>query len=86
MALRRFARTVKISRLDFLRHAHCVAAEGPIHSHLRRILKAYAAYYNQVRPHLSLAKDAPLHRPIQRIGSVFGKPILRGLHYVYCRT
>ena len=54
--------------------------------HLRRILKAYAAYYNQVRPHLSLAKDAPLHRPIQRIGSVFGTPILGGLHHVYCRT
>ena len=30
--------------------------------HLRRILKAYAAYYSQVRPHLSFAKDAPLHR------------------------
>ena len=54
--------------------------------HLRRILKAYAAYYNQVRPHLSLAKDAPLHRPIHRTGSIFGTPILGGLHHVYCRT
>jgi len=55
-------------------------------AHLRQVLKAYAAYYDQVRPHLSLAKDAPLHRPIQRIGSVFGTPILGGLHHVYCRT
>jgi len=54
--------------------------------HLRRILKSYAAYYNQVRPHLSLAKDAPLHRPIHRTGSVFGTPILGGLHHVYGRT
>src|SRR5712664_2215853 len=32
-------------------------------AHLRQILKAYADYYNNVRPHLSLAKDAPLIRP-----------------------
>ena len=31
--------------------------------HLRRVLEAYAAYYNYVRPHLALAKDAPLVRP-----------------------
>src|SRR6266403_3212754 len=34
--------------------------------HLRRVLKAYAAYYNHVRPHLALANDAPLVRPVQR--------------------
>ena len=27
--------------------------------HLRRILSAYVAYYNQTRPHLALHKDAP---------------------------
>jgi hypothetical protein len=27
--------------------------------HLRRTLKIYAAYYNDVRMHLSLDKDAP---------------------------
>src|SRR5450830_1187674 len=30
--------------------------------HLRRILSAYAAYYNQSRTHLALEKDAPLHK------------------------
>ena len=34
--------------------------------HLRRVLSAYAAYYNQARTHLALQKDAPLHRAIQR--------------------
>jgi hypothetical protein len=29
-------------------------------AHLRQILSAYAAYYNQVRTHLALGKDAPL--------------------------
>ena len=32
--------------------------------HLRRILSAYAAYYNQARTHLALQKDAPLHRDL----------------------
>ena len=30
--------------------------------HLRRILSAYAAYYNQARAHLALQKVASLHR------------------------
>jgi transposase InsO family protein len=53
--------------------------------HLRRVLKAYAAYYNRVRPHLALAKDAPLVRPVQRFGQVIARPILGGLHHEYCR-
>jgi hypothetical protein len=28
-------------------------------AHLRRILKAYAAYYDEIRTDLSLDKDAP---------------------------
>ena len=55
-------------------------------AHLRRVLKAYAAYYNQVRTHLALAKDAPLPRPVQRLGEVVARPILGGLHHEYCRT
>jgi hypothetical protein len=35
--------------------------------HLRRILSAYAEYYNQARTHLALRKDAPLHRAVQRL-------------------
>lgn len=55
-------------------------------AHLRRILKAYAAYYNRVRTHLSLDKDAPNCRPAQRIGNVVALPILGGLHHQYVRT
>src|SRR5215813_13866298 len=53
--------------------------------HLRRLLKAYAAYYNGFRTHLSLGKDAPLVRPIQQFGEVIAKPVLGGLHQQYCR-
>jgi transposase InsO family protein len=35
-------------------------------AHLRRILGAYAAYYNESRTHRSLNKDAPFHRAIER--------------------
>src|SRR5262245_18328181 len=54
-------------------------------AHLRRILRAYAAYYNQTRTHLSLHKDAPLHRLVQPSGIIVAIPILAGLHHQYVR-
>src|SRR5262249_36536463 len=54
-------------------------------AHLRRILSAYAAYYNQARTHLALQKDAPLHRVVQRSGGVVAIPLLAGLHHQYVR-
>src|SRR5271169_6130548 len=55
-------------------------------AHLRRILISYAAYYNSVRTHRSLHKDAPMFRPIQRIGIIRSHPILGGLRYHYVRV
>lgn len=54
-------------------------------AHLRRILRSYAAYYNRARTHRSLAKDCPIHRPIQALGTVFAAPVLGGLHHHYAR-
>jgi len=48
--------------------------------HLRRVLTAYADYYNGTRTHLSLNKDAPLRRPIQWQGQLQFVPHLGGLH------
>jgi transposase InsO family protein len=53
--------------------------------HLRRILKNYAAYYNGVRTHRSLHKDAPMYRPVQRSGTISSQDILGGLHHQYVR-
>src|SRR6516225_5568596 len=53
--------------------------------HLRRILSNYASYYNEVRTHLSLDKDAPCTRPIERFGDIIAQPILGGLHHRYAR-
>jgi transposase InsO family protein len=55
-------------------------------AHLRKILRAYALYYNSLRTHRSLNKDAPISRPIQRIGFVAARPILGGLHHHYARV
>ena len=38
-------------------------------AHLRRILRAYAGYYNDIRTQRSLDKDAPVYRPVQRTGN-----------------
>src|SRR5262249_11812334 len=54
-------------------------------AHLRRILQRYAEYYNKIRTHRSLDKDAPVFRPVQRIGSIASQPILGGLHHRYVR-
>jgi transposase InsO family protein len=52
---------------------------------LRRTLKAYARYYNEVRTHRSLHKDAPDTRSVQFTGSIHSRPVLGGLHHHYVR-
>ena len=54
--------------------------------HLRHLLSCYQKYYNEVRPHLALKKDAPIPRDIQREGRVLSLPILGGLHHRYVRV
>src|SRR6266436_3179996 len=54
-------------------------------AHLRRILRSYAMYYNKIRTHRSLDKDAPIWRPIQQTGAITSNPILGGLHHHYIR-
>jgi transposase InsO family protein len=53
--------------------------------HLRCVLASYAAYYNQVRTHLALDKNAPLGRAVQRSDGIVSIPILGGLHHEYVR-
>ena len=54
--------------------------------HLRRVIKSYADYYNSVRTHQSLNKDAPVSRPVQRTGVISSRAILGGLHHRYVRV
>jgi transposase InsO family protein len=54
-------------------------------AHLRRVLRAYADYYNNDRTHLSLDKDSPNSRPVERDGAINSRPVLGGLHHRYGR-
>jgi transposase InsO family protein len=55
-------------------------------AHLRGILQAYARYYNGLRTHRSLDKDAPFSRSVQRIGRIRSHALLGGLHHHYMRV
>jgi len=53
--------------------------------HLRRILAAYAEYYNGTRTHLALGKNAPEPRSVENVGRIFSIPLIGGLHHRYVR-
>ena len=55
-------------------------------AHLRRILRTYARYYNEIRTHRSLDKDAPVSRPVQWTGIISSHSILGGFHHYYVRV
>jgi transposase InsO family protein len=61
---------------------HIVVLGG---AHLRRILREYARYYNTVRTHRSLDEDAPVPRPVQRMGRIVSHTLVGGLHHQYAR-
>jgi putative transposase len=56
-------------------------------THLRRVLHAYLAYYHGARTHLSLDKDAPEPRAVERLeqGRIVETPLVGGLHHRYSR-
>jgi len=55
--------------------------------HLHDVLHEYINdYYNISRTHMSLDKDSPEPRPIQKDGKIVSKPILGGLHHNYSRA
>ncbi len=53
--------------------------------HLRHVLLSYMGYYNGMRTHLSLNKDAPISRAAENAGRIICRPILGGLHHQYGR-
>jgi transposase InsO family protein len=55
-------------------------------THLRRVLAAYADYYNNDRTHLGLGKDSPNFRAVETVGAVVSEPVLGGLHRRYRRS
>jgi AcrR family transcriptional regulator len=54
--------------------------------HLRHVLLSHMKYYNEMRTHLSIEKDAPVPRVVERAGHILCRPVLGGLHHQYVRT
>ena len=73
-------RVIGSIRRECTDHAIIVGEE-----HFRRTLKSYAQYYNRARTHLSLSKDAPIHRSVRAYGDLLVTPHLGGLHHEYSR-
>jgi hypothetical protein len=53
--------------------------------HLRHVLLSYMNYYNEARTHLSLEKDSPVSRNVERAGHILCRPVVGGLHHLYLR-
>jgi transposase InsO family protein len=72
--------TIRRECLDHL----IVLGEGQ----LRRILREYFDYYNEVRPHQSLERNSPVAREVElpSKGKVISITQVGGLHHRYCRA
>lgn len=73
-------RVIGTIRRECLDHV-LIVGEG----HLRKVLSAFADHYNANRSHLSLGKDAPDGRAIERDGKITSIGVLGGLHHRYGR-
>ena len=76
----RFVGTLRRELLDHL----VVVSERK----LLRAIRAYVAYSNEDRPHLALAGDAPISRPVEphAAGKIVALPRVGGLHHRYARA
>ncbi len=57
-------------------------------THLSRLLAAYLRYYHEARPHLGLARNAPVPRAVEPPagGTIIALPRVGGLHHRYARA
>jgi len=76
-------RVIGTLRRELLDHLIVVSQQ-----HLRRLLRRYLDdYYHPCRTHLSLGKDSPARREVERpeMGNVIELPVVGGLHHRYTR-
>jgi transposase InsO family protein len=54
--------------------------------HLLSVLREFATYYNQERPHRMLRLQTPQLKMRPATGTVRSRPVLNGLHHFYQRV
>jgi putative transposase len=79
--------TVVVERLVWPRGVVVGEIRAQEAAHLRRLLSEYLIYYHGARTHLSVEKDAPEPRPVERLdeGRIVETPMVGGLHHRYTR-
>jgi transposase InsO family protein len=55
-------------------------------AHLRAVLHEFVRYYNQERPHRTLALETPTLAVRGSAGRIVSRPVLGGLHHTYQRV
>jgi transposase InsO family protein len=73
-------RLIRSIRRECLDHVVSLGTEQ-----LHRVVKSYASYYNTVRTHRWLDKDAPVSRAVQRVGRIVSHALVDGLDHQYAR-
>ena len=77
--------TINMFGFDFRQGQECldhVVVFGE--RHLRHVLLSYMKYYNEMRTHLSMEKDAPVPRVVERAGHILCRPVLGGTASSVC--
>ena len=77
-----------VERLIGTLRRECLDHVGVLNeTHLRYLLQDYLTYYHRCRTDLSLEKDTPEPRPVERPdqGGIVEMPMVGGLHHRYGR-
>ena len=81
----RLLKVLERSSRPWLRAAAIISIETAMRQAELAAITHGRLHLNEARTHLSLGKDAPISRPIERFGRVIAEPLVGGPHHRYAR-